>query len=81
MTDEYYMMLALKEAKKAVGAQLKDLTVFDIYEGDKLPSGQKSVAVKAVFQDGVNVLTDEMIQQFSQKIMDAAKKSVNAVLR
>jgi phenylalanyl-tRNA synthetase beta chain len=71
----------IKEAKKAAGAQLKELTVFDVYEGDKLPQGQKSVALKAVFQDMNTVLTDEMIQQLSQKIIDSAKKAVNAVLR
>jgi phenylalanyl-tRNA synthetase beta chain len=71
----------IKEAKKSAGAQLKELTVFDIYEGEKLPKGQKSVAFKAIFQDSNSVLTDEMIQQLGEKIIEAAKRSVNAVLR
>ncbi|MCC2678163.1 MAG: phenylalanyl-tRNA synthetase beta chain [Pseudobdellovibrio sp.] len=71
----------IKEAKKAAGGTLKELTVFDVYEGDKLPQGQKSVALKAVFQDMNAALSDEIIQQLSSKIIEAAKKSVNAVLR
>ncbi|AGH95706.1 phenylalanine--tRNA ligase subunit beta [Pseudobdellovibrio exovorus] len=71
----------LKEAKKSCGALLKDLSVFDIYEGDKLPQGQKSVALRAQFQGADAALTDADIQQVSQKLIDAAKKSVAAELR
>jgi phenylalanyl-tRNA synthetase beta chain len=71
----------LKEAKKACGASVRDLHVFDIYEGDKLPAGQKSVAVRVVFQASNEALTEENLQQLSQKVVEAAKKSVNAQLR
>ncbi|MGZ3691653.1 MAG: phenylalanine--tRNA ligase subunit beta, partial [Pseudobdellovibrio sp.] len=71
----------LKEIKKSGGAQIRDLTVFDIYEGDKLAQGQKSVALRATFQGATEALTEENIQQLSQKIIEAAKKSVNAQLR
>lgn len=71
----------LKEAKKACGASLKDLKVFDIYEGDKLPAGQKSVALRAQFQSGDVALAEADIQQLSQKVIEAAKKAVNAALR
>ena len=71
----------LKEAKKACGASVRDLHVFDIYEGDKLPAGQKSVAVRAVFQGANEALTEENLQQLSQKVVEAAKKAVNAQLR
>ncbi|MBC7419443.1 MAG: phenylalanine--tRNA ligase subunit beta [Bdellovibrio sp.] len=71
----------LKEAKKACGSALTELFVFDIYEGDKLPAGQKSVALRALFQGGDNALTDADLQGLSQKVIEAAKKSVNATLR
>jgi phenylalanyl-tRNA synthetase beta chain len=71
----------LKEAKKACGAVIRELTVFDIYEGDKLADGQKSVAIRAVFQNQNEALTDEMLQNLSQKVIDSAKKSVGAQLR
>ena len=53
----------LKEAKKACGASLKELFVFDIYEGDKLPAGQKSVALRALFQSSDVALTDADLQR------------------
>ncbi len=71
----------LKEAKKACGATLKDLIVFDIYEGEKLPAGQKSVALRANFQAMDTALAEADLVQLSQKVIDAAKKSVGAVLR
>jgi phenylalanyl-tRNA synthetase beta chain len=70
----------LKEAKKACGSALKDLVVFDIYEGDNVAAGKKSVALRAHFQTDV-ALTDVDIQQLSQKLIEAAQKSVGASLR
>lgn len=71
----------MKEAKKSCGAALKEMTVFDIYEGDKLPQGQKSVALRAIFQNQDAALTDADLQSLSQKVIEAAAKSVKAVLR
>lgn len=71
----------LKEAKKSCGATLREMTVFDIYEGDKLPPGQKSVAVRAIFQNQEVALTEADLQTLSQKVIEAAQKSVKAVLR
>lgn len=74
----------LKEIKKSCGANLKELLVFDIYEGANLahlPAGQKSVALRASFQSTEIALTEADLQQLSQKLVDAAKKSVGAVLR
>ena len=71
----------LREAKKACGSNLRELSVFDIYEGDNLPAGQKSVALRAVFQGTTEALTEAMLVGLSEKVMLAAKNSVNAVLR
>ncbi len=71
----------MKEAKKSCGAALKEMAVFDIYEGDKLPQGQKSVALRAIFQNQDAALTDADLQSLSQKVIEAAQKSVKAVLR
>ncbi len=71
----------LKELKKAAGSHFKEATVFDIYEGDKLPAGQKSVAVRLALQSFDQALTDEMITQISQKAIGNIEKSVGAKLR
>jgi phenylalanyl-tRNA synthetase beta chain len=71
----------LKEAKKTCGTSLKEIKVFDIYEGEKLPAGQKSVALRAQFQAGEVALSESDIQQLSQKLIEAALRAVNATLR
>lgn len=71
----------IKEAKKSCGVSLKELTVFDVYEGDKLPAGQKSVAVRAIFQSTETALTEVDLQGLSQKLVQAAVKAVQATLR
>lgn len=71
----------LKEAKKTCATNLKDLTVFDIYEGDELPAGQKSVSLRATFLSTDAVLTELDLQQLSQRLVEAAAKSVDAKLR
>ncbi|MFN3455528.1 MAG: phenylalanine--tRNA ligase subunit beta [Pseudobdellovibrio sp.] len=70
-----------KEIKKAVGAYMQELTVFDIYEGDKLPPGQKSVALRVRMQSKEQPLTDAIMSDVSQKVIAAAQKSVGAQLR
>ena len=86
--DFAFVMLAqksigdlMKEAKKACGSALKEMTVFDIYEGDKLAHGQKSVALRATFQGQEAMLAEAEIQQLCQKFVEAAQKAVQATLR
>lgn len=81
MSDNQAIGDLIKEAKKSCGAILRDVVVFDIYQGDKLEVGQKSVALRAYFQSFEQALSDAEIQSLSQKLVEAAKKSVNAVLR
>lgn len=71
----------LKEAKKACGSALKDCVVFDIYEGDKLSPGVKSVALRAYFQGHESALLEADLQNLSQKFIESAQKSVQASLR
>lgn len=71
----------LRETKKVCGGAIKELGVFDVYEGDKLPKGQKSVALRVVFQGQNEALSEAEIQSLSQKVIEAAQKSVKAQLR
>lgn len=70
-----------KEIKKAVGASLQSMTVFDVYEGDKLPLGQKSVALRVRLNSLEQALTEAAITEITQKVVLAAQKSVGANLR
>ncbi len=70
-----------KEIKKSVGANCLDVTCFDVYEGEKLAAGQKSVALRVILSGGDQSLTEAMINEECKKVVLAAEKSVGAKLR
>ena len=46
-------------AHEAAGAELREARVFDVYHGDQVGAGRKSVALHLVFQAPDRTLTDE----------------------
>ena len=60
---------------------LKDVGLFDVYEGDKLPEGKKSYAVSFVLQDNNKTLEDRQIDKIMQKLQQSFEKNLGAVLR
>lgn len=70
-----------KEVKKSIAAHLQSLTVFDVYEGDKVPAGHKSVALRVRLHSIDQALSEAAITEISQKVVTSAQKSVGASLR
>jgi phenylalanyl-tRNA synthetase beta chain len=62
-------------------ALIADARVFDVYQGQGVPEGQKSVAVEVLVQPREKTLTDAEIEALSAKIVAAAAKAVGAKLR
>ena len=60
---------------------LKDVDLFDVYQGDKLPEGKKSYAVSFVLQDKNKTLEDRQIDKIMQKLQQSFEKNLQAVLR
>ena len=60
---------------------LKDIDLFDVYEGNNLPEGKKSYAVSFVLQDESKTLEEKQIEKIMQKIQQSLEKNLNAVLR
>jgi len=60
---------------------LKDVDLFDVYQGDKLPEGKKSYAVSFVLQDKNKTLEDRQIDKIMQKLQQSFEKNLEAVLR
>ena len=60
---------------------LKEVDLFDVYEGDKLPEGKKSYAVSFVLQDETKTLADKQIDKIMQKLQQSFEKNLDAVLR
>ncbi|WP_373017310.1 phenylalanine--tRNA ligase subunit beta [Muriicola sp.] len=69
--------LAYRTEKKL----LKQLSLFDVYTGSKLPKGKKSYAVSFTLQDDTKTLTDKQIDKIMNKIKSVFEKEVGAELR
>lgn len=60
---------------------LKDVKLFDVYEGKNLPEGKKSYAVNFILQDETRTLNDKAIDAIMNKIINNLKQKINAELR
>lgn len=70
-----------KIALQAERKILKNIELFDVYEGKNLPAGKKSYAVNFVLQDENKTLTDKQIDAVMNKIIAGLKKNLSAELR
>jgi len=70
-----------KTAVLSEKALLKDVSLFDVYEGKNLPEGKKSYAVSFVLQDSTKTLTDDQIDKIMNKIRQNLEKETGATLR
>ncbi len=68
-------------AKLTEKSLLKNINLFDVYEGDKLPEGKKSYAVSFVMQDNSKTLTDVQIDKVMSKIMSNLETELGAIQR
>lgn len=60
---------------------LKDVTLFDVYEGKNLPAGKKSYAIAMTIQDDEKTLQDKQIEAVMSKIVTNLGKRLGAELR
>lgn len=60
---------------------LKEVDLFDVYQGEKLPENKKSYAVSFVLQDEDKTLNDKQIEKIMQKLQGAFEKNLGATLR
>lgn len=60
---------------------LKDINLFDVYEGDKLPAGKKSYALSFMIQDENKTLSDQEIDGVMNKLIKVYQQQFNAELR
>jgi phenylalanyl-tRNA synthetase beta chain len=62
-------------------AFLKEVNLFDVYEGKNIESGKKSYAVSFVLQDAEKTLTDKVIDKVMNKLIGAYTKRLAATIR
>lgn len=60
---------------------LKNVTLFDVYEGDKLPVGKKSYALNFVLEDTTKTLTDQVIDRVMSTLIREFERRAGAQIR
>ena len=68
---------ALKAGKKLI----KQVSLFDVYRGDKIPAGKKQYALNFVIQDLEKTLTDADVERVMNKLLATFQNEFGAVLR
>ena len=63
------------------GRILEDVRLFDVYRGQQVDEGKKSVAFSLIYRDKDKTLTDEEVTEVHSGVLDALKDKLNAVLR
>jgi phenylalanyl-tRNA synthetase beta chain len=71
----------LRAARGADRTLVAGVSLFDVYQGDTLAQGKKSLAVEVVFQPRERTLTDAEIEAACQKVIAAVAKATGATLR
>jgi phenylalanyl-tRNA synthetase beta chain len=68
-------------ARDAAGPILREARVFDVYRGEQVGEGRKSVAIHLAFQSSEGTLTDEQAAALRGKIVEALAERFDAELR
>lgn len=63
------------------GSILESVKLFDVYRGKQVEEGKKSVAFTLTYRDKDKTLTDEDVAEVHNKVLEALKEKLNAVLR
>jgi len=71
----------IEAAREAAGSELHEMRVFDVYRGDQVAEGRKSLAFAVSFQSPERTLSDEDAAKLRKKIVDALAKRFSAELR
>lgn len=77
VTFDVLKTIAFKTDRKLI----KDVQIFDVYEGDKLPTGKKSYALNFTLQDEEQTLTDKQIDNTVQKLIANLTQQAGAEIR
>ena len=60
---------------------IKNVKIFDVYEGENIPSGKKSIALKVTIQSDYKTLNEKDLNEISQKIISSVEVKAGAKLR
>jgi phenylalanyl-tRNA synthetase beta chain len=71
----------IEAARDAAGPELREMRPFDVYRGEQVGPGRKSIAFRVEFRSPERTLTDEEAAELRGRIVDALKTKFSAELR
>nr|WP_295905714.1 phenylalanine--tRNA ligase subunit beta [uncultured Bdellovibrio sp.] len=71
----------MKDIRKAAAGLLVNVDVFDLYEGEKMEAGKKSVAIRLWLQDKNATLQETQINEVTNKVLESLKKNFDLSVR
>jgi len=82
VVDESITARAIRDCVGQVGIPvLENLECFDVYRGEGIDSGKKSLSLGLTFQDSSRTLTDAEVDQGVDRIVASLKTNLGAILR
>ena len=60
---------------------IKNVKIFDVYEGENIPINKKSIALKVTIQSDFKTLNEKDLNEISQKIISNVEEKASAKLR
>jgi len=81
VNEEIFAADILKTIKEQGGVLLVDTEIFDVYKGNQIPEGHKSIAFALTFQAKDRTLTDKEINEVYDKIYKTLTEKYSAILR
>ena len=80
--DKFFKVGELENViKKIDDSIVKKVTTFDVFDGQNIPEGKKSVAINVVIQSQDKTLTESDLDEISQKIINTVKEKTGATIR
>ena len=71
----------IEAAREAAGPELREMRPFDVYRGEQVGEGRKSIAFALSFQSPERTLTDEDAAALRERIVEALRERFGAELR
>ena len=60
---------------------IKEVLIFDVYKGENIPNGKKSIAIKIIIQPNLETLTDDDLEKISSDLINVIDTKLSGYLR
>jgi phenylalanyl-tRNA synthetase beta chain len=71
----------LQVAQEKAGPLLKQIQIFDVYQGERIEKSKKSIALGLILQDSSRTLIDEEVNELMQAVVQGLEQAFQATVR